>query len=103
VPDLDLVGLVVLEMYASGVCCPSQDLLTNALFSGQQLFKLSAFTRLICPFWSARAADSLQPEALLELLNEEDLRKDTGLPSPEWSSDHIALLAEFRYKPRQRR
>jgi CCR4-NOT transcription complex subunit 6 len=48
-------------------------------------------------------ADSLQPEALLELLNEEDLRKDTGLPSPEWSSDHIALLAEFRYKPRQRR
>lgn len=49
------------------------------------------------------AADSLQPEALLELLNEEDLRKDTGLPSPEWSSDHIALLAEFRYKPRQRR
>jgi mRNA deadenylase 3'-5' endonuclease subunit Ccr4 len=85
------------------VGCPSQDLLTIALFSKQQLLKLSAFTHLICPFLFARAADSLQPEALLELLNEEDLRKDTGLPSPEWSSDHIALLAEFRYKPRQRR
>ncbi|GER57126.1 glucose-repressible alcohol dehydrogenasetranscriptional effector [Striga asiatica] len=33
---------------------------------------------------------------LLELLDEDSLRKDTALPSPEWSSDHIALLAEFR-------
>ncbi|CAM6103432.1 unnamed protein product [Calypogeia fissa] len=41
--------------------------------------------------------DSLQVESLLELLDEESLRKDTALPSPEWSSDHIALLAEFRY------
>ena len=31
------------------------------------------------------------------------LRKDTALPSPEWSFDHIALLAEFRCKPRNRR
>ncbi|KAG6542221.1 hypothetical protein Mapa_016349 [Marchantia paleacea] len=43
-------------------------------------------------------ADSLAVESLLELLDEESLRKDTALPSPEWSSDHIALLAEFRYQ-----
>lgn len=48
-------------------------------------------------------ADSLMVESLLELLDEESLRKDTGLPSPEWSSDHIALLAEFRCRPRGRR
>lgn len=47
--------------------------------------------------------DSLSVESLLELLDEDSLRKDTGLPSPEWSSDHIALLAEFRCKPRMRR
>lgn len=49
------------------------------------------------------SADSLTVESLLELLDEESLRKDTALPSPEWSSDHIALLAEFRCKPRTRR
>lgn len=48
-------------------------------------------------------ADSLTVESLLELLDEESLRKDTALPSPEWSSDHIALLAEFRCMPRARR
>ncbi|CAO2822106.1 unnamed protein product [Amaranthus hypochondriacus] len=48
-------------------------------------------------------ADFLTVESLLELLDEESLRKDTALPSPEWSSDHIALLAEFRCKPRIRR
>ncbi|XP_044495456.1 carbon catabolite repressor protein 4 homolog 1-like [Mangifera indica] len=48
-------------------------------------------------------ADSLTVESLLELLDEDSLRKDTALPSPEWSSDHIALLAEFRCKPRPRR
>ncbi|XP_039160648.1 carbon catabolite repressor protein 4 homolog 1 [Eucalyptus grandis] len=48
-------------------------------------------------------ADSLTVESLLELLDEESLRKDTALPSPEWSSDHIALLAEFRCNPRPRR
>lgn len=49
------------------------------------------------------SADSLTVESLLELLDEESLRKDTALPSPEWSSDHIALLAEFRCTPRGRR
>ncbi|GLT27111.1 hypothetical protein SLA2020_021370 [Shorea laevis] len=48
-------------------------------------------------------ADSLAVESLLELLDEDSLRKDTALPSPEWSSDHIALLAEFRCMPRLRR
>ncbi|CAI9100976.1 OLC1v1038176C1 [Oldenlandia corymbosa var. corymbosa] len=49
------------------------------------------------------SADSLTVESLLELLDEDSLRKDTALPSPEWSSDHIALVAEFRCKPRTRR
>ncbi|KAL1550048.1 Carbon catabolite repressor protein 4 1 [Salvia divinorum] len=49
------------------------------------------------------SADSLTVESLLELVDEESLRKDTALPSPEWSSDHIALLAEFRCKSRTRR
>ncbi|KAG5555497.1 hypothetical protein RHGRI_006221 [Rhododendron griersonianum] len=49
------------------------------------------------------SADSLTVESLLELLDEDSLRKDTALPSPEWSSDHIALLAEFRCMPRTRR
>ncbi|KAI3801410.1 hypothetical protein L1987_29515 [Smallanthus sonchifolius] len=49
------------------------------------------------------SADSLTVESLLELLDEDSLRKNTALPSPEWSSDHIALLAEFRCKPRIRR
>jgi CCR4-NOT transcription complex subunit 6 len=53
----------------------------------------------VCSF----SADSLTVDSLLELLDEESLRKDTALPSPEWSSDHIALLAEFRCKPRIRR
>ncbi|KAL6649281.1 hypothetical protein ACP70R_013505 [Stipagrostis hirtigluma subsp. patula] len=48
-------------------------------------------------------ADSLTVESVLELLDEDSLRKDTALPSPEWSSDHIALLAEFRCTPRLRR
>ncbi|KAL6515359.1 Carbon catabolite repressor protein 4 2 [Orobanche hederae] len=47
--------------------------------------------------------DNLTVERLLELLEEDSLRKDTTLPSPEWSSDHIALLAEFRCTPRTRR
>lgn len=48
-------------------------------------------------------ADTLTVESLLELLDEDGLRKDTALPSPEWSSNHIALLAEFRCMPRPRR
>jgi hypothetical protein len=48
--------------------------------------------------WLMEADNSLEVESLLELLDEERLRKDTALPSPEWSSDHIALLAEFRCK-----
>ncbi|GBG88763.1 hypothetical protein CBR_g48381 [Chara braunii] len=66
------------------------------------------FTNFKRDFWGTLdyifyTADLLEPEALLELLDEENLRKDTALPSPEWSSDHIALLAEFRYKKRGQR
>ncbi|CAI7778394.1 unnamed protein product, partial [Closterium sp. NIES-53] len=39
-------------------------------------------------------ADSLSVESVLELLDEDSVRKDTALPSPEWSSDHLALLTE---------
>ncbi|XP_047316119.1 LOW QUALITY PROTEIN: carbon catabolite repressor protein 4 homolog 2-like [Impatiens glandulifera] len=49
------------------------------------------------------SADSLMVESLLELLDEDSLKKNTALPSPEWSSDHVALLAEFRCKPRTTR
>ncbi|CAA0837491.1 Carbon catabolite repressor protein 4 homolog 1 [Striga hermonthica] len=48
------------------------------------------------------SADTLTVESLLELLDEDILRKNTALPSPEWSSDHMALFAEFRYKPKRR-
>ncbi|XP_047333891.1 carbon catabolite repressor protein 4 homolog 2-like [Impatiens glandulifera] len=48
------------------------------------------------------SADCLMVESLLELLDEDSLRKDTALPSPEWSSDHIALMAEFRCNPKRR-
>ncbi|XVF64776.1 hypothetical protein PTKIN_Ptkin09bG0193800 [Pterospermum kingtungense] len=42
-------------------------------------------------------ADSLRVEGLLELLDLESL--GVGLPSPLWSSDHIALMASFRLDP----
>ncbi|RWW25377.1 hypothetical protein GW17_00010277 [Ensete ventricosum] len=58
---------------------------------------------LYFPILVVFSADSLSVESLLELLDEENLRKHTAIPSPEWSSDHIALLAEFRCKPRIRR
>ncbi|XP_022766389.1 carbon catabolite repressor protein 4 homolog 1-like [Durio zibethinus] len=41
-------------------------------------------------------ADSLTVEGLLELLDSESV--GVGLPSPLWSSDHIALMASFRLK-----
>ncbi|GAV59258.1 Exo_endo_phos domain-containing protein [Cephalotus follicularis] len=42
-------------------------------------------------------ADTLRVEGLLELLDKETV--GVGLPSPIWSSDHIALMARFRLKP----
>ncbi|XP_022884309.1 carbon catabolite repressor protein 4 homolog 2-like [Olea europaea var. sylvestris] len=68
----------------------------------------SLFTNCTRDFISTRdyifyLADSLTVESLLELLDEDSLRKDTALPSPKWSSDHIVLLAGFRCKPRNRR
>ncbi|KAF6158494.1 hypothetical protein GIB67_022091 [Kingdonia uniflora] len=49
------------------------------------------------------SADSLMVESLLELVDVGCLQRETGLPSPACSSDHIALLAEFRFMPRMRR
>ncbi|KAI3978537.1 hypothetical protein MKX01_015712 [Papaver californicum] len=37
-------------------------------------------------------------KSLLELLDEESANKHTAFPSPLWSSDHIALMAEFSWK-----
>ncbi|XP_077213840.1 carbon catabolite repressor protein 4 homolog 1-like isoform X2 [Tasmannia lanceolata] len=42
--------------------------------------------------------DSLIVDSLLELLDVESV-KDTALPSPHWPSDHIALMASFRFRP----
>lgn len=46
-----------------------------------------------CLFFSWVSADTLAVESFMELLDEESLRKDTALPSKEWSSDHIALFS----------
>ncbi|OMO94326.1 Endonuclease/exonuclease/phosphatase [Corchorus olitorius] len=45
--------------------------------------------------------DSLKVEGLLELVDSESVASGEGeyLPSPKWSSDHIALMAKFRVKP----
>lgn len=40
--------------------------------------------------------NNLEVEGLLELLNSETVGE--ALPSPLWSSDHIALMANFRFK-----
>ncbi|KAI9106637.1 hypothetical protein K1719_022165 [Acacia pycnantha] len=40
--------------------------------------------------------NSLEVEAVLDLLDHEDVAD--GLPSPLWSSDHIALMSSFRIK-----
>ena len=39
--------------------------------------------------------DSLMDESLLDILDEEILRKEIDLPSCECSYDHIALLSEL--------
>ena len=46
-------------------------------------------------------ANSLVPCSLLELPSMEDAQNQhSGMPNPQWSSDHIALLAEFQYRGR---
>jgi CCR4-NOT transcription complex subunit 6 len=44
--------------------------------------------------------DSLVPVALLDLPDESLVQKhkQSGLPNEHWSSDHIALMAEFQYR-----
>ena len=45
--------------------------------------------------------NSLVPTAMLELPEETEVkpRATSGLPNETWSSDHIALMAEFAYRP----
>ncbi|XP_054796215.1 carbon catabolite repressor protein 4 homolog 1-like isoform X2 [Prosopis cineraria] len=43
--------------------------------------------------------NTLEVEAVLELLDHEDVA--AGLPSPLWSSDHIALMSSFRILPKK--
>jgi CCR4-NOT transcription complex subunit 6 len=46
--------------------------------------------------------DTLAPLSLLELPAESEVRaKYGGLPNTQWSSDHVALMAEFQWAPRQ--
>lgn len=44
--------------------------------------------------------ESLVPVALLELPEDSTVQKtkNSGLPNEHWSSDHIALMAEFAYR-----
>ena len=44
--------------------------------------------------------ESLVPIALLELPEDSTVQKtkNSGLPNEHWSSDHIALMAEFAYR-----
>lgn len=45
-------------------------------------------------------SDSLVPTAALDLPEESEVASGDGpgLPNEHWSSDHIALLAEFAYR-----
>ena len=45
-------------------------------------------------------SDSLVPTAALDLPEEADVSspEGPGIPNERWSSDHIALLAEFAYR-----
>uniref|UniRef100_A0A7S0CTS6 Endonuclease/exonuclease/phosphatase domain-containing protein n=2 Tax=Amorphochlora amoebiformis TaxID=1561963 RepID=A0A7S0CTS6_9EUKA len=40
---------------------------------------------------------TLRPVAILEIDDEKHLKKQTALPSPQYPSDHIFLLAEFAW------
>lgn len=45
-------------------------------------------------------SESLVPTSLLDLPDDSLVQKNkaSGLPNEHWSSDHIALMAEFQYK-----
>ncbi len=49
------------------------------------------------------STDSLVPSATLELPDESELRSKSGvgIPNETWSSDHVALMVEFQYRPSQ--
>ena len=41
--------------------------------------------------------ERLQVTSILETLPEKVLQQHVALPCPAWSSDHIALMAEYEY------
>ncbi|KAL1187991.1 Carbon catabolite repressor-like protein [Cardamine amara subsp. amara] len=47
-------------------------------------------------------AKTLRVESLLELVDKKEVVKNKALPSPQWPSSHIALLAQFSYIPTQK-
>ncbi|KAK6940159.1 Endonuclease/exonuclease/phosphatase [Dillenia turbinata] len=64
---------------------------------GKRQFGVNRVNLLSLGGFSWETVDKLQVEGLLELLDSENL--GSGLPSPLWSSDHIALMARFSFKP----
>ncbi|CAK7347136.1 unnamed protein product [Dovyalis caffra] len=77
-----------------------EPLFTNftSVFSGTLDYIL--YTGVVSPLTASLCFPtdkSLEVESLLELLDPKNM--DVGLPSPLWSSDHIALMASFRLKP----
>ncbi|KAF6145584.1 hypothetical protein GIB67_037617 [Kingdonia uniflora] len=73
---------------------------TNNLRHQLPLPLVSAYSSFAIP---TADPDSLMVESLLELVDVGCLQRETGLPSPACSSDHIALLAKFHFMPRMRR
>ena len=42
-------------------------------------------------------SESLVPVSTLELPEDSEMSRHNGMPNESWSSDHIALMAEFQY------
>ena len=42
-------------------------------------------------------SESLVPVSTLELPDDSEMSRHNGMPNESWSSDHIALMAEFQY------
>jgi len=46
-------------------------------------------------------SNQLEMHSILEPLSEEQMAKDTALPSTSWSSDHTCLCCDLQFKPQQ--
>ena len=58
----------------------------------------SNFRKVPLNSFCCQTEDRLKVDDLLELLDQKSLG-GVALPSPLWSSDHVALMATFRFKP----